>query len=218
VSENTLSFLTLEKGWIVSTAERIREKAEHLPVGRPVTVKEFMAYGSRAAVDQALARLVKAGLLSRPARGVYVRPKRNPLIGEVPPEPIRVAEAITQEFGGAVQIHGAEAARRFGFSTQMPAKPIFYTSGPNRRFHLGRIEVTLKHVSPRKLALAGRMAGVALTALWYLGKNAVTPQTIEHVRARLAPEEFDALRRATYAMPGWMHDAFVGYEEKIQHA
>lgn len=175
-----------------------------------------MAYGNRAAVDQALARLVKAGILSRPARGVYVRSKKDPFIGDVPPEPMKVAEALAKEFGGAVQVHGAEAARRLGFSTQVPAQPIYYTSGPNRRFHLGRVEVTLKHVSPRKLTLAGRMAGVALTALWYLGKDVVTPQTIEHVRARLAPEEFEILRAASHAMPGWMHDAFIAHEERMK--
>ncbi len=202
----------------MSTTEKIRKKAEQLLLGQPVSIKEFMSCGSRDAVDQALTRLVKAGVLSRPARGVYVRPKTNSFIGEVPPEPIQVAEAIAEEFGGSIQIHGAEAARRLGFSTQVPARPIFYTSGPNRRFHLGQMEVTLKHVSPRKLALAGRMAGVALTALWYLGKHMVTAQTVEHVRTRLAPEEFDALCAATQAMPGWMHDAFVDHEERMQHA
>lgn len=202
----------------MSTSEQIRERAEQLPIGQPVTFKEFMAYGSRAAVDQALTRLVKAGILSRPARGVYMRSKKNSFIGEVPPEPIKVAEAIAEEFGGVVQIQGAEAARRLGFSTQVPTRPIFYTSGPNRRFHLGQMEVVLKHVSPRKLALAGRMAGVALTALWYLGKSMVTPQTIEHLRARLAPEEFEALRAASKAMPGWMHDAFLVHEERMRHA
>ena len=199
-------------------AEKVREKAEQLPLGHPVSVNAFMSCGNRAAVDQALTRLVKAGILSRPARGIYVRPRRNSYIGEVPPEPISVAEAIAQGFGGMVQIHGAEAARRLGFSTQVPARPVFYTSGPNRRFHLGQMEVTLKHVCPRKLALAGRPAGTAFTALWYLGKNSVTPDTIEQIRARLAPEEFEALRMATPSMPGWMRNAFVGHEASARHA
>ena len=202
----------------MSVTEQIRAKVERLPIGQPVTSKEFMAYGSRAAVDQALSRLVRGGVLSRPARGIYMRPKRNPFVGEVPPEPMKMAEAIAQESGGVVQMHGAEAARRLGFSTQVPARPIFYTNGPNRRFRLGQMEVTLKHVSPRKLALAGRMAGIALTALWYLGKNLVTPQTIEQVRKQLSLEEFEALRTAGKVMPGWMHDAFLKHEKDMRHA
>ncbi|MFA6242718.1 MAG: DUF6088 family protein [Candidatus Hydrogenedentales bacterium] len=193
----------------MSTTESIREKVLQYPLGHPIMLREFLAYGGRAAVDQALARLVRVGILTRPARGVYTRPKRNPYVGEVFPEPMKVAEAIARETGSAVQVHGAEAARRMGFTTQVPNRPIFYTSGPNRRFRLGEMEVVLKHVSPRKLALAGRPAGVALTALWYLGKDAVDAKTIEHVHAQLTPEEFTALMSVSFLMPGWMHDAFM---------
>jgi hypothetical protein len=105
-----------------------------------------------------------------------------------------------------------------GLSTQVPSQPVFYTSGPSRRVQLGRMEVTLKHVSPRKLAMAERPAGIALTALWYLGKRLVTLETIERIRTRLPHEEFEALQSATRVMPGWMHDVFIQFEENQQHA
>jgi len=196
----------------MSTIQKIRKKVSRLESGRPYTTREFLQFGSRAAVDQALARLVKAGILSRPARGVYARPKKNPYVGEIPPEPMAIAKAISKEVGAVVQVHGAEAARQMGFSTQVPVKTVFYTSGPSRYFRLGRMEVRLKKVSQRKLALAGSPAGVALTALWYLGKNEVTPASIEQVRSCLSLEEFNKLRSATKSMPAWMHDAFIGYE------
>lgn len=198
----------------MSTVERIRQHVEALPQAQPVTSKEFMAFGSRAAVDQALTRLVRKGELSRVARGVYMRPKRSPYVGEVPPEPAKVAEALAAETGNTIQVHGAEAARRMGLSTQVPSRPIFYTSGPSRRVRLGQMEVSLKHVTPRKLAMAERPAGIALTALWYLGKRVVTQETIERIRTRLPQEEFEALRSLTKIMPGWMHDVFVEYEKK----
>lgn len=202
----------------MSTMEKITLKARLLPEGQPVSAKAFVAFGSRASVDQALSRLVKAGILSRPTRGVYVRPKRSDYVGEVPPAPLQIAQAIAAESGHTVQIHGAEAARRMGFSTQVPTRPVFYTSGPSRSFRLGAMEVSLKHVAPRKLALAGRPAGIALTALWYLGKEQVTTETIEQIHSRLAPEEFEALCAEVPAMPGWMHDAVLEYMGRLQHA
>ena len=201
----------------MSTMERVRSEGERLPAGQPVANKVFMALGSRASVDQALSRLVRMGVLSRPARGVYARPKWNSYVGEVPPEPIQIANAIAAESGNAVQVHGAEAARRMGFSTQVPTKPIFYTSGPSRRFRLGRLDVLLKHVSSRKLALVGRPAGIAFTALWHLGRRQVTAETIEQVHSRLAPEEFEALCSAIPSMPGWMHDAVLRFMERRRH-
>ena len=203
---------------MTSTTKKIRMFIETLPLGQPVTSQEFMEFGSRASVDQALTRLVKAGGLSRVARGVYIRPKKSPYVGEVPPEPIRVAEVIAAETGSVIQVHGAEAARRMGLSTQVPTRPIFYTSGPSRRFNLGRMQVLLKHVCPRKLALSGRPAGIALTALWYLGKTAVTLETIEQIGGKLPQSEFEALCSSTRFMPGWMHDVFVKFKAAARHA
>lgn len=203
---------------MTNTTEKIRAYIETLPLGQPVTSQEFMEFGSRAAVDQALTRLVKAGVLSRVTRGIYVRPKISHYVGEVPPEPIKVAEAIAAETGSLIQIHGAEAARRMGLSTQVPTRPIFYTNGPSRRFNLGQMQVLLKHVCPRKLALSGSPAGIALTALWYLGKTAVTLETIEQIGSKLPQSEFKVLCSSTRSMPGWMHDVFVKFKATARHA
>lgn len=198
--------------------ETIKSEVGRLPEGQPVTSKAFLAFGSRASVDQALSRLVKSGVLLRPARGLYVRPRRNAYVGAVSPEPIRIAEALAAESGSKVQVHGAEAVRRLGLSTQVPTRSVFYTSGPSRRFRLGATLVFLKHVSPRKLALVGRPAGIALTALWYLGKENVTTETVEHIHSRLGPEEFEALCAEVSEMPGWMHDAMLKYAGRLRHA
>jgi hypothetical protein len=72
--------------------------------------------------------------------------------------------------GGPIEVHGAEAARRFGFSAQMPVRPVYYTTGPSRRIEYSGIPIILKHVSPRKLVAPGTNVGLAISALWYLGE------------------------------------------------
>lgn len=76
-------------------------------------------------------------------------------------------------------------------------------------------EVTLKHVSPRKLALGEGPAGEALTALWYLGKQKVTPQVIAQIRSRMAPEEYEVLKGASAVMPAWMAASIRNYEKQF---
>lgn len=198
--------------------EKIRSTAKALPEGQPVTTKAFLAFGSRSSVDQALCRLVKAGILTRPARGMYVRPKNNSYVGPVPPSPLQAAQAVAEKVGFQVQVQGAEAARHMGFSTHVPMKSIFLTNGPSRRFQLGSVKVQLKRVSPRKLALAGRPAGIALTALWYLGKERTNPESIEQIRSRIPEKEFNALCEETPSMPGWMSSALLHYMKKKIHA
>jgi hypothetical protein len=82
---------------------------------------------------------------------------------------------------------------------------------------MGALEITVKHVSPRRLALAGRPAGTALAALWYLGKREVNEAVIEQVRERLSAEEFQALRGAASSQPGWMVEAFQRHERGARH-
>jgi hypothetical protein len=194
------------------TAQHIRRAIEEMARGEPFTSSAFLALGSRAAVDHALSRFVRLGLVARVARGVFARPKVSKYVGPVLPSPEAVARAVAGRAGAKVQPSGAEAAAEMHLSTQRPVAPVFHTSGPTRRFRMGALEVTLKHVSPRRLALAGRPAGTALAALWYLGKGEVNEAVIEQVRKRLPAEEFQALRGATSSQPGWMVEAFRRHE------
>jgi len=167
----------------------IREEFELRALGTPIPTSRLLRYGTRAAVDQALSRLVGSGFINRVTRGVYFRPKINRLVGPVPPEPQAVVEAITESRGESTAMHGAEAARQLGLSTQAPMSPIFLTSGRSRTLHMGNLAVRLKHASAKELALASRPAGTALSALRHLGTKYVTPQVIAQIRSSLPESE-----------------------------
>lgn len=96
----------------------------------------------------------------------------------------------------------------------MPLQSVFNTSGPNRELKVGKLRLILKHVAPRKLVLSGRPSGLALSALWYLGKKHVTPRTIEAIREKLGPEAFEEFKAETRSMPAWMADTLHRYEQE----
>jgi hypothetical protein len=190
----------------------IQKEFEQEEPGTAIPTARLLRHGTRAAVDQALTRLVRSGQLERAARGVYSRPRDSRLVGAVPPEPRSVVEAIAASRGEHILTHGAEAARRFGLSTQTPLSPVFLTDGPSRSLRVGKTEVRLQHAPPREMALAGRPAGEALTALRYLGPEGVSSEAIARVRSALPEEEFAVLRGATTAMPSWLSGAFFHFE------
>lgn len=196
----------------MKTTEAIQAQLKRLPRGEPFTTHRFVGLGPRTAVHQALSRMVRAGSISRVARGVYVKPRISIYVGAVTPEPLKVAQAIAAANGETMQVHGAEAARRMELSTQMPTRPIFYTSGTSRRVRVKGTSIQFKHVASRKLTLAGRPAGLALSALWYLGKNQTTPLVIARIKSKLPQEEFEALKAAVTHMPAWMAQAIHGAE------
>ena len=190
----------------MSTAQTVRANIRKLPKGKPFTSARFLKHGSRSAVDRTLSRLVGRGEIQRVARGVFVRPRTSRFVGTVVPEVHEVVEAIARRNGETVQIHGAEAARWFKLSTQVPVAPVFHTSASSRTVRIGRITVRMTHTSNRRrLQFAGEVAGAALSALWYLGKNNVTPEVVARIEGTLGPEEFQRLRSAD--MPAWMTKA-----------
>lgn len=190
----------------MSVAEAIRTDLRNLPRGQPFTTSRFAGHGPRGAVDRALSRIVKEGGIERLSRGVFVRPKNSRFVGSVLPGIAEVVRAIARDNGETVQVHGAEAARRLGLSTQAPTAPVFHTSASSRSIRIGNTTVRMIHTSNRRrLQLAGEPAGLALAALWYLGKGHATPQAIARIESAIGPEEFARLRSAD--MPVWMADA-----------
>jgi hypothetical protein len=213
-----LYIIILTRRQTMTTVEAIRNRINAIGVGEPFTSTQFNALGTRASVDQTLSRLVKQGEIARISRGVFVRPKKSRYVGEVMPEPSKVAQAIATAHGETIQVHGAEAARLLGLTTQMPLQAVFNTSGPSRELKLGNLPLVLKHVARRKLALSGRPSGLALSALWYLGKEQVSTNTIKAIREKLTPQAFEEFKAETSSMPAWMVDTLHRYEQEATSA
>jgi len=200
----------------MSIAKAVRAAIHKLPRGTPFTGARFLKHGTRGAVDRTLSRLTAEGEILRLAHGVFVRPRHNRFVGAVMPDLHEVVETIAHNNGETLQIHGAEAARRFGLTTQVPIAPVFHTSGSSRTIRVAGIAVRMVHTANRRrLQFSGEPTGTAISALWYLGKDNVTPETIARIEAALGPAEFGKLRSAD--MPVWMARAFTDAAQETAH-
>ena len=200
----------------MTTAEAVRAAIRKLPKGKPFTNARFLRHGSRGAVDRTLSRLVAGGEIRRVARGVFVRPKVNRYVGAVGPDIHDVVRTVARRNGETLQVHGGEAIRQFRLSTQVPLAPVYHTSGTTRTIRVGRASVRLIHTSNRRLLqFAGEATGLAISALWYLGKERVAPETVAKIAETLRPEDFAKLRTAD--MPAWMAAAFDAAPTETAH-
>ena len=171
--------------------------------GAVFTPNDFLDLGSRAAVDQALSRMARAGRLRRVARGLYDYPRMDPQLGPLTPSTDAVAQALARETGSLVQVAGAQAANMLGVSLQVPAQTTYLTDGPPRMVQIGRRVIRLKHASPKNLVAAGTSAGTVVQALRYVGR-AAAPTLIDAARAKMSKQDRHQLARgATYAS-AWM--------------
>ncbi|MBP2236580.1 hypothetical protein J2Z31_003094 [Sinorhizobium kostiense] len=193
---------------MTSVPDRIMGRARAGGRGGVFTPSDFLDIAARAAVDQALSRLVKGGKLRRLARGLYDFPKVHPQLGPLSPAPDDVAQALARETGSHVQITGARAANALGLSTQVPAKSTYLTDGPSRRVALGKRVVDLRHASPKHLIAPGSAAGTVVQALRHVG--AVRACDVAQIAARrLSASDKKTLASTAVQAPAWMRPTLV---------
>jgi hypothetical protein len=186
-------------------AQSILAHAQSLPEGGLLSPKEFLHLGSRAAVDQALCRLVCEGILLRVGRGAYSLPVQG-RFGVRPPSTESVIEAIESTSGETVVASGAAEANALGLTTQVPTREIYLTSGPSRRLQLGSRDVELKHGNRCQMLLGKRPAGKAIRALMWLGPEHA-PAALRVLSGKLSNQEWEAIRQARAGLPSWMAKA-----------
>ena len=109
---------------MASVAKRIMRRVAAHGKGRWVcTPKDFLDLGSRAAVDAALSRLVRAGKLRRVGRGLYDRPVYSRLLKEIAAVNVySVVDAVVRRDGLRILPSGIEAANGLGLTNAVPAK------------------------------------------------------------------------------------------------
>ncbi|HEV2270268.1 MAG TPA: DUF6088 family protein [Steroidobacteraceae bacterium] len=185
-----------------SLTQRILEYASREAEGVPLTSKALLHLGSRAAVDQALSRLASTNRLLRIGRGLYVRPETT-RFGPRPPLTENVMRGIEESRGETVVPHGAAEANSLGLTTQVPVREIFLTSGRTRNLNLGGRDVELRHAPAWQLVLAHRVAGAAVRALAWAGRERAR-EVVTVLKARLSPSDVRELLAARARLPTWV--------------
>jgi hypothetical protein len=185
---------------------RVRAKGK----GGVFSTSEFLDLGSRAAVDQALSRLARRGLIRRISRGIYDYPRTNRKLGvTLSPSPDAVVHAIARRGGNRIQLAGAEAAKALGLTTQVPTRVVYLTDGAGRNLHVGGQVIELRHSPGRSVAAAGKVSGTVIQALQHLGRRLVDEHTVRHLQQVLSRQDKDRLRKDRVFAPGWMQPVLL---------
>lgn len=173
-----------------------------MPEGTPLSAKELLHLGARAAVDQALSRLARQGKLMRSGRGLYVRPIES-RFGTRAPAPEKVVTEMAKLRGETVVPHGAAAANRLGLTSQVPMHATYLTSGPSRHLKLGAQSIELQHVPSWQLTHAQRPSGEVLRALAWAGRPGAS-EALTHLKPSLTPKVREELLASRAALPEWL--------------
>ena len=133
-----------------TVVQQIRKRITRSKFGEIFFVSSFSQYDVEY-VTKLLAQFEKEGLITRIAKGVYVKARKT-RFGTLYPSAYELVTEIAKRDKAKVIPTGATAANRLGFSTQVPMNTIFLTTGSGRKLKLGNRTVTLKHGAPKNFA------------------------------------------------------------------
>ena len=195
--------------------DQIVARIERLGEGKAFSAKDFLDIASRGTIDMALGSLTRSGIIRRIRRGLYDMPKVNPMMGgKLSPDIDEAAQAIARRQRWKIVPEGAWAANLLGLSTQVPAKIIYLTDGPNNEVLIGRRSIHFKHARPKAMAgLEGKFA-LVVQALRHLGKDGVGAHEIERLRRTLSSAEKRRLVKDTRFGVDWIYEIAKRIGEK----
>jgi len=170
------------------TSEKIRQAIAERPAGTVFSSADFLAAGTRAAIDQALFRLMKAGTIVRVARGLYASAGQ-------PIDAQTVANALAHKTGERV---GLVPAKRPVDVLLVP------TSGLSRTVKAAGHTVQFQRMSQRKVQLATSAKGQVLLGLWAQGMKNLTTREIHRATGDWPEDEVD---RYAALIPAWLRTA-----------
>lgn len=167
-------------------------------------MSEFFDISSEEAIRKAFQRLEQRGKIVRLARGIYIFPKKDTLLGTILPTAREVAIAVADKEGVTIIPTGDQALLQLGFTTQVPMKLTFVTSGGPKNFKLGKRTIVFKPGSSKYFNMRSKVLPVIVQALKAMGKEAVTEAVIQKLKLSLQGESRFVLEADALLAPAWI--------------
>jgi hypothetical protein len=104
-----------------------------------------------------------------------------------------------------------------GLSTQVPARAVYLSDGPDRDYQIGNTSLAFEHRALKESGIEVKESGLIVQALKSLGQEQLTPEIISKIRAWL-PESLRAKVLAdTKTVTGWVYSAIQQVAQEDAH-
>lgn len=167
-------------------------------------IKKF----DRQQIDSTLSDLVKAKKIRRVSRGIYDYPKYSELLQkELSPDIEQVARAIGRKFNWRIEVSGESALNILNLSTQIQAKYIYLSDGPNKSYKLfNDVVIEFKKSVLKDIGFKYKESSLIVQALKSLGKEHITDEIIEKIKEQIEPKMVEKILKDTQSTTVWVYE------------
>ena len=174
--------------------------------GWAFTKIDFVSEFGEDNIHKSLSSLEKSGRSRRVCRGVYDYPRYSDLLKQdLSPDMDQVAQALARKFNWRIFPSGDVALNLLGLSTQVPAKWVYLSDGPNREYKLDKQTLSFKKTVLKDLGFSLRESGLIVQALKALGKEHVDAKVITSLRNRLNAKDCKRILNDTRTVTSWIY-------------
>lgn len=172
----------------------LKKKIAKMRAGAVFCANDFFGLANRGAIDVALHRLAQSGDIRRLGVGLYDKPRKSPLLGNLTPDVVQIIKAYARRTGQTITLDPNGAANALGLTTQVPAKMVFLTDGKSHVIQVAGISIRLIHASPKKLAGANTSVGIIIQALRYFADDKMPIRDLKTLANRLSSKDIHTLK------------------------
>lgn len=187
-----------------SSKNQIETKVFKSSLGEMFFAEDFYQYGSPGNIRLTLFRLENEGVLERLAQGIYLKPKRDPLLGTIYPSIEEIAKQIAQRDKARIAPTGIFALYLLGLTTQIPLKAVYLTDGSQREIKIGNRTIQLKKTVPRSFAIKDELLHLIVQAFKEIGEKKVTEEFLKMIQPHISQLNEQVLQMQLKYAPVWI--------------
>lgn len=166
---------------------------------------DFTSILSRYKIDRSLADLAKEGTIRRIRPGLYDYPKYSKILDKTTaPDMYKTAEAIARKYGWHIYPDGNTALNYLDLSTQIVARNIYMSDGPNRQYRIGNRELVFKHTTTKDVTKYSETI-LVIQAIKAIGKEQITDDFLAALSSKYSFKEWARIKKDASRTTGWVY-------------
>lgn len=187
-----------------SSKNQIQTKISKSSFGEIFFLDDFAKYGSADNIRKVLSRLEQEGIVERLAHGIYLKPKKDPLLGTIYPNTEEIARQIAQRDKARIAPTGVLALFLLGLTTQIPLKAVYLSDGSQREIKIGNRSIQFKKTVPKSFAIKDELLHLIVQAFKEVGQKEVTNDFLEKIKPSILQLDNQTIQKQLKYAPVWI--------------
>ena len=189
---------------IETSKNKIQTKISKSSFGEMFFLDDFSKYGSSDNIRKVLSRLENEGLVERLTHGIYLKPKKDSLLGTIYPTIDEIAKQIAKRDKARIAPTGVLALYLLGLTTQIPLKAVYLTDGSQREIKIGNRTIQFKKTVPKSFAIKDELLHLIVQAFKEIGQKEITDDFLNQIKPSILNLDEQVIQKQLKYAPVWI--------------